>query len=260
MRPSYLAFLGTAAILLAVAPLAADEDRVAALLRRARATHEPDAVIRTAVELLDEQLDGAPADAQRWRRLGEALAIGFARSRHAPSALAAYRRAAELEPSNCHTAALVARGELEGSSAPTLADWSARERPCAEMLYLAALRDPKNSVALLERSRAAAPSAEALVALGMAELRRGRLRAAEQAYEQALGAPYLFPEDWRVDGWTAVHANLGLAVIYTRTKRPQRARAARAALREFLDVPGPWHDLSEEERRWGWRTLGERLQ
>lgn len=227
--------------------------RVDEMMVRAKMVMEPSRQMQAIIDLLDERLTAEPRDARAWRRLAEALAVGFARSRVAPSVLEARKRALALDPSDCHLAALVARAD-----ASVLARWREAPSPCAEMLLVMARGDGADEVALLERSRAAAPTAEGLVALGIARLRAGDLARAEEAYAAALKAPAAFPEDWRVDGWTAVHARLGLAVVASRRGQAKRAREHRKALREWWRDPGPWHDLSDEERRWA-RAIGERL-
>lgn len=100
---------------------------------------------------------------------------------------------------------------------------------------------------------------EALAALGAAHLRRGKFSEAEAAFRAALEAPTLFPGDWRPDGWVQVHAQLGLAVVYAKLKQPKKMRAAKKALHQFLDEPGPWHDLTDEEKRWAHESLGEKF-
>lgn len=242
-----------------VGPLGNKMDAVDALLLRSRMSHEPDAVIREAVALLDQRLDAQPRDKRSWLKLAEALAIGFATSRHADSPLAARRHATEIDPDDCHVAGLVARGEAASGKSPQVERWLGRPSPCAEILYVASILDRKKELELLARSRAVAPSAEALVAIGIAQLRNKQLAPAEEAYRAALAAPALFPEDWRVDGWTAVHANLGLAVVYARTKEAKKSRACRKALHEYLDDPGPWHDLSDEEKAWAKSALHETI-
>jgi tetratricopeptide (TPR) repeat protein len=245
-------------------PQAGGEDPVDRLLRQSRMTHEPDAQIREAVALLDGRLDAQPRDKQLWLKLGEALAIGFAKSKHARSALDAWRKAGELDPADCHVAALVARDEQYDDGVAfhsrTGDAWQSRADACAEMLYVLSMRDRAHEIDLLERARKLAARSEPLVALGVARLRKQQLKAAEEAFKAALAADAdAFPEDWRVDGWRAVHANLGLAIIYTKTHQKDKAKECLEALHSYLDDPGPWHDFSKEEKAWARATLHQTL-
>ena len=227
-------------------------------LAQARMRLDPSSEISEVVKILDERIDAAPKDTRAWLKLGDALAIGFARSRHADSPLAARRRAVELDPENCDAAALAAHDELADGRSEILRKWMERP-PCAAILFLRARAEKTDELALLEKSIALAPSAEALVAFGAAHLRRGKWAEAQAAFRAALAAPTLFPGDWRPDGWVQVHAQLGLAVVYAKLKQPKKMRAAKTALHQFLDEPGPWHDLSDEEKHWARESLGEKF-
>ena len=114
-------------------------------------------------------------------------------------------------------------------------------------------------LALLEKARALAPSAEVLIALGIIHLRQNDPKSAEEPFRAALTAPALFPEDLAHGRAGRGPRHLGLAIVYTRLKQPKKARAAKKAMRSFLSDPGPWHDLSDEEKAWGHTTLGETL-
>jgi len=226
------------------------------MLRAAQMRMDPNSEIRAAVERCDELLDANPRDKSVWLTLARALAIGFARSKHAATPLEARRRAAALAPDDCHLAGLVIRGELADGKSALLDVWRDRAGDCAEIPFLASrVKGASSELELLGQSRRLGPSAEGLVALGAAELRRGHLQEALEAYRAALDAPPLFPEDWRMDGWIAVHANLGLALVYTKLHQPPKARAAWKAANTYLADPGPWHDLSDEERRWASQVL-----
>ncbi len=234
-------------------------DEVDAILMRARMIMEPSQQIQEAVDLLDTRLEAQPRDKRDWLRLADALAIGRAKSRRAESSLAARLHAAEIDPEDCHLAGLVARQEIEKGPSPVLQRWQTRPTSCAEILYLQSRGDRANEVALLERSRALTPSAEALIALGAARLRANDAKAAEEPYRAALKTSPLFPEDWRMDGWVTVHANLGLAIVYTKLKQPNKARACKKAMHGYLADPGPWHDFSDEEKTWARAALHQEL-
>jgi len=60
---------------------------------------------------------------------------------------------------------------------------------------------------------------------------------AEHAFSAALNAPPLFPEDWRPDGWTAVHAYLGLAWVRFSRDGMKESRRDYAAFMRWFAVP-----------------------
>ena len=223
------------------------------LLMRARMSHEPTAVVKQAVLLLDAKLDQDASNRSAWMRLGEALAIGHAKSKHAASAAEAWRQAYHLDSSDCHAGALAA-GSTEAGQSEIWTKDLAREHPnCPEALYLSALQAKEGSKArtvLLQQSIAQRESAEALVTLAQELSKSGNLKVATKKYTAALSSTPLFPEDWRPDGWVSVHAHLGLAWIHFSRRQMSLARSE---YRKFLDwfiEPGPWHDLSEAEERW----------
>lgn len=233
----------------------ADLTDVSELLKRARWTHEPTAIIEQAVRILDERLDQNQEDRQAWLQLGEALAIGFANSKHATSDTAAWQKAYELDPTDCHTGALAARSLARAEAERCIRELRLHHPKCPEALYLSSLVLPGSGdvqIQMLQDSIAVKKSAEALVALGQERIRAHDWKHAIEEFAAALDAPALFPEDWRPDGWATVHTRLGLAWChYSRGA----LRSARREYEEFMGVfsaPGPWHDLSQEEE--GWRN------
>jgi hypothetical protein len=256
MRAGSLMILFLAELLLVCdcgAETAASSSPEATLLTRARWTHEPSSLIRQAVEILDEKLDRDPGDKQAWKKLAEALAIGRANSRHARSASEAWRRAYDLDKSDCHVGALATPSGAQDAEEEWIRQIGQDHLQCAEALYLRALKSGSGSAAkmtLLRESIAQRNSSNALVALGQELVLSGDTREAADRYSAALKSPALFPEDWRPDGWVAVHARLGLAWLNLSKGNMNAARREyRIFLGWFLE-PGPWHDLSEAETRW----------
>jgi len=228
---------------------------IRALLDQARKSHEPTLVIKQAVGLLDEELDRNPGNRDAWMKLGEALAIGHALSLHAVSFVDAWRRAYELDPTDCHAGALAARFSDHPDGQTRIRELAELHPECAEALYLRAFAPDSSSgddarLELLQKSIAIRPSAEAAIALGQEFAQRRRWQEAERALSAALAAPPLFPEDWRPDGWTAVHAYLGLAWVRFSRDGMKESRRDYAAFMRWFAVPGPWHDLNDTEEIW----------
>lgn len=228
-------------------------DDVSQLLKQARWTHEPTTLIVRTVSLLDQRLDQNPKDKRAWMQLGEALAIGWASSKHAESEGEAWRKAYELDTSDCHAGALAARSSASGEAGRRVSELARAHPECPEAQYLRALASRSGSgtrTECLRKSIAIRASAEALVALGQEMAAACQWQQAERAFADALEAPTLFPEDWRPDGWAAVHAHLGLAWSYYSRGQRRAARREYEALMNWLVEPGPWHDLSETEEGW----------
>lgn len=238
-----------------------DLAEVSNLLMRARWSHEPTAVIRQAVQLLDLILDREPGDKKAWMRLGEALEIGNAKSRQATSPGDAWRQAYQLDKTDCHAGALAAGSAEFGQKEPQTQELVRDHPQCSEALYMAALLEKEGSIArtdLLQKSITIRPSSDALVTLAQELIRSRNYPEASKQYSAALSANPLFPEDWRPDGWVAVHAHLGLAWInYSRGQMSSARREYRKFLSWFND-PGPWHDLSETEEQWN-KTLASKI-
>jgi Flp pilus assembly protein TadD len=186
-------------------------------------------------------------------QLGESLAIGWASSKHVKSASDAWRRAYELDATDCHAGALAARSTGRTEAERWILELARSHPQCAEVIYLSAMvsrSGAEKRTELLQKSIVIRASAEALVALGQELVMARQWQNAERAFASALEAPPLFPEDWRPDGWVAVHAHMGLAWSYYSRKQMQAARREYEAAMAWLADPGPWHDLSEAEEGW----------
>jgi len=241
-------------------PAAASE--VSSLLMRARWSHEPTGVIAQAVRLLDANLDVRPDEKESWMQLGEALAIGNAHSKHASDASEAWRRAYQLDPADCHAGALAARWAEHGPTPTPVQDLLLHHPQCAEAVYLGALEEGPGSgqrAALLRQSIAIKSSADALLALAQGWNLAGQHQTAVAVYTAAAAAPALFPEDWRPDGWIAVHAHVGLAWSHFSLRHTRQARREYKLFLGWFNDPGPWHDLSQAEQRWH-DTLSARFE
>jgi len=216
-------------------------DEIDEEMMRAQMVMEPEHILRDVIEKLDARLDADPKDGKSWRTLARALDMGVGlSSKHAANAKEARRKAWELSPDDCHLAALFARGD-----AATAEKWRGREPSCAEMVYVQA---GGTDASLLEKSIALKPGAEAYVALGVLQLRDKKWADARRSYKAALQAAPLFPEDWRMDGWIAVHARLGLALAAAGKGDSREQAAQLRKMHAYYDDPGPWHDLSDEEK------------
>jgi tetratricopeptide (TPR) repeat protein len=186
-------------------------------------------------------------------RLGEALAIGFTGSKHAASASAAWQAAYDLDEEDCHAGALAARSAIKTEAVTLIRELAKRHPECAEAVYLRALVYDPNDPAqgeLLVKSVDLKPSSDALVVLAQALAMARKWQQAEQAYSKALHAAPLFPEDWRPDGWAAVHGHLGLAWIHFARGRFKDARDEYTTFMNWFADPGPWHDLTDAEEGW----------
>lgn len=228
------------------------EEEVDRLLISARGTHEPTRQIQVAVRMLDLRIDQAPDDKRAWSRLGEALAIGFARSRHASSASYAWRQAFEIDPTDCRVGVLSLRRRPAMEVSDDLNRLLEAHPDCSSALYLKALHSSSSAdrLTLLQRALAHDRTAEPLVALGREELLAGKTELAKRNLGLALEAPVLFPEDWRPDGWVAVHANLGLAWADLRDGSVEDAKQHYHEFMSWFADPGPWHDLDAVEESW----------
>jgi tetratricopeptide (TPR) repeat protein len=231
----------------------ATSSAVASLLRQARWSHEPSALIVQAVELLDVSLDEYPQNKHMWKQLAEALAIGNANSRHAPSAKQAWHRAYKLDQTDCHTGALATPLGLAEAAGDWIEQLNQNHPNCPEALYLRALGSATGSaekIGLLRDSLAQRQSADAMVTLAQQLVLLGDVREAAKKYSAALTSPALFPEDWRPDGRVAVHAHLGLAWLHFSSGNTKMARREYKIFLSWFLEPGPWHDLSEAEMHW----------
>jgi tetratricopeptide (TPR) repeat protein len=257
MQTGFLITIVLVMALLAASPSSAGSGaeltEVSSLLMRARYSHEPRTVIQQAVVLLDQMLDNEPENRIVWLRLGEALAIGHARSKHAASAADAWRRAYLLDTSDCHAGALAVRSAETSFEESWLQELARNNPQCPETSYLLALRAKEGSEArsnLLRNSIAVRSSSDALVAIAQELVRAGNSTDARKRYSAALSADPLFAEDWRPDGATAVHVHLGLAWIYYARGQLKSARTEYRKFLGWFNEPGPWHYLSEMEERW----------
>jgi tetratricopeptide (TPR) repeat protein len=233
----------------------AGSSEVSNLLMRSRWSHEPEPVIRQAVQILDRQLDEDSTNKNAWLQLAESLSIGLVHSRHADAAIDAWRHAYELDATDCHTGALATPfGDGTESERKNWIQKLGEEQPhCAEVVFLKALISEdgsKERTSFLRESLALKESSDALVLLAMELTAAGNWKEGEQDYLAALKSLPLFPEDWRPDGRVAVHAHLGLAWSYYSRGKMTLARREFKRFSDWYDEPGPWHDLSQREAEW----------
>jgi hypothetical protein len=224
--------------------------RASDMLAEAKKMLEPFILIQDVVRLLDSLIDQRPRDVQCWKLLGEALPFG-GDSRHVRSLREVWARVFELDSTDCHAGCLWAF-TLPDSEAAAVARRLRRRFPnCPEAHYARAeLVDTTSQprIAALITSVRLKPSAEANTLLGSSLNATLSYHEAVEAFAAALDSPVLFPEHWRPDVRNQVHAQLGLAWSLYRLGNMDKAKSHYVEFVWPSLEPGPWHDLTTEEK------------